>query len=123
MEILKSDEPSSYRIPMTVGNCREEKDKQDRDCKVYDIAVHPEFYDQTNHSSVFKDFLIMLVFESIENKFDVALDRECCVILQNRKCVGKLPKHEIVQRPVEDGVNRSEKVILLLMSLTITSGL
>lgn len=44
MRILNSDDPSSYRVPMSLGEGRTEPDKSGEPATVYDIAINPEFF-------------------------------------------------------------------------------
>jgi len=55
----------------------------------YDIVIHPEFFKKCQEISFFKEFFIMLVFDGLEAKYDLKLNREY-KILKNRKAMGTL---------------------------------
>ncbi|XP_065647211.1 PIH1 domain-containing protein 1 isoform X2 [Hydra vulgaris] len=88
-KIVESEDPTKFRIPMGIGEPHKEKDKSDKDVNAYDIVIHPEFFEKCKKIQFFKEFFIMLVFEGIENKFNISLSREYR-ILKNRKAVGSL---------------------------------
>ena len=59
------------------------------DADTYDIVIHPEFYEKCEREKFFKDFFIMLIFDGLENKYEISMCREYR-ILKNRKAMGAL---------------------------------
>lgn len=99
--ILESDEPSNYRVPMSVGEVRIEKDKKSDEAKVCDVAINPQFFKKIQESSLFKNFFLTIVFEGIKNKHGiVCTDNK--IILVNKKAFGTLQVHRIQQREIEE---------------------
>uniref|UniRef100_A0A1E1VZY8 PIH1 N-terminal domain-containing protein n=1 Tax=Pectinophora gossypiella TaxID=13191 RepID=A0A1E1VZY8_PECGO len=46
MQILNSEDPSSYRVPMSIGEGRTEPDKSGAPATVYDVAINPDFFQE-----------------------------------------------------------------------------
>ncbi|KAB0790436.1 hypothetical protein PPYR_15192 [Photinus pyralis] len=57
MLICKSEEISSFKIPMSIGDIISEKDKNGDDVKTTDVAVHSTFFKKIQDSAVFRDLL------------------------------------------------------------------
>lgn len=99
--IASEDYTSDYKIPMSLGSPRTEKDKSGKDCLVCDVAVNSVWYDETMVDSLtFTTFLIQLAMEGLCDKYgDVCnLDRQSWSILRNKRYMGKLQRHTIQQR-------------------------
>lgn len=113
--ILNSDDPTTYRIPMSLGEVRRDQDKGGRICAVYDIIINSDYYKEVNNSQVFKQFLITVCLEGIEDKYNISLDKESYVILKNKKYHGTMPQHNIKIRPkplvteIDESVPKTEK--------------
>uniref|UniRef100_A0A7G3AJK3 PIH1 domain-containing protein 1 n=1 Tax=Lutzomyia longipalpis TaxID=7200 RepID=A0A7G3AJK3_LUTLO len=101
MNILNSDTPNSYKIPMSIGEPRTTKDKAGNDAKVCDIAINSGFFDKIEKMKLFRDFLTALVFEAVDVKYGMPCEDNNWIILKNRKCVGTLTTHRIENRDVE----------------------
>lgn len=101
-EILSSDTPNAYKIPMSITELRKTNDKSGNEATVGDVAIHPSFYQKINASIVFRDFLITIVFEAFDSKYNIQINRDTWVILKNRKCMGTLVKHRVQNRDVKD---------------------
>lgn len=107
-EIIESDQPGEYKVPMSIGEIRTEKDKQDHDAKVCDIAVHPSFFKKVNEIPEFKNFFMAVVFQGLENKYGlVCVDDK--IILKNRKAFGTLQMHRIQQREMAQAMKAATK--------------
>jgi len=99
--IANENYDSDYRIPMSLGAPRIEKDKSGKDCYSCDVAVNSVWYDQTMVDSLtFTTFLVTLAMEGLCNKYgDVCnLDRQNWSILRNKRYMGKIQRHTIQQR-------------------------
>lgn len=97
-EILASETPSTYKIPMSITELRLTTDKSGHEALVCDVAIHPAFFCKIEAVNVFRDFLITIVFEALDTKYNVQINRESWIILKNRKCMGSLIKHRIQNR-------------------------
>ena len=100
--IAEENYTSDYRIPMSLGSPRTEKDKSGNDCLVSDVAVNAVWYDETMKDSLtFTTFLIHLAMEGLCEKYGgklCNLDRQNWSILRNKRYMGKLQRHTIQQR-------------------------
>lgn len=109
VELVEQETPSSYRIPMSIGQERMETDK----CKeshtmkttlyylfhhdtfvfisagepapTYDIAINPEFYKKCRDNKIFWVFMIAIVIEGVSDKYDKRICPEGYVVLKHRK--------------------------------------
>lgn len=108
VEILSSDEPSNYRMPMSIGEARVENDKSGQPSTVYDVAISTVFFKKVQTSKVFHTFFINVVFEGLQNKYGFLLDMVDFVILKNRKFMGTLQTHKIQKRLTSNTTNKIE---------------
>lgn len=97
-EILASETPSTYKVPMSITELRLTPDKAGKEAMVCDVAIHPTFFRKIEAMNVFRDFLITIVFEALDTKYNMQINRESWIILKNRKCIGNLIKHRIQNR-------------------------
>lgn len=95
--ILQSATPSTYKVPMSITELRITKDKKKQDVLVCDVAINPAFFRKVELATQFRDFLMTIVFEALDAKYNVKLDADW-VILKNRKCLGNLVSHRIQNR-------------------------
>lgn len=94
IQLLESDDPTGFRIPMSIGEPHAELDKSSKGCTVYDVVVSPQFMEKMKTSELFKTFFLTVMMEGLEQKFDTELSREW-VILKNRKFVGTLQAQNV----------------------------
>lgn len=100
-EILSSETPSNYKIPMSITELRLTPDKSGKDAVVCDVAVHPQFFRKIEALVIFRDFLITIIFEALDAKYNIQINRDTWIILKNRKCMGTLVKHRVQNRDVQ----------------------
>lgn len=94
IEILESDDPTGFRIPMSIGEPHAEIDKSGKGCTAYDVVVNPAFMEKMKSSELFKTFFLTVTLEGIDSKYDTKLSREW-VILKNRRFVGRLQEQSV----------------------------
>ncbi|CAG9840560.1 unnamed protein product [Diabrotica balteata] len=99
-EILESDEPGDYRVPMSIGEIRTESDKKGENAKVCDVAINPSFYKKVVEITTFKNFFLAIVFHGIQDKYNIQCVEEK-IILKNKKCFGTLQMHRIQDREIQ----------------------
>ncbi|XP_055918885.1 PIH1 domain-containing protein 1 [Eupeodes corollae] len=99
--ILQTDEPSSYRIPMSISEPRITKDKSNNPCDACDIAVNPKFFYKIEKSILFKDFFLALIAEALSDKYNIQIKVDKCIILTKRKFIGTLVSHRIRNNDVK----------------------
>ncbi|XP_054263845.1 PIH1 domain-containing protein 1-like [Macrosteles quadrilineatus] len=100
IKILESEEPSSYRLPMSIGDLHQESDKSGAPCLVYDIAINTTFFHKVETNQLFRSFLLTVVLGGVGDKYKKEIDTNDYVILKNRKVMGSLQHHRIEQRAV-----------------------
>ncbi|XP_068717658.1 PIH1 domain-containing protein 1-like isoform X2 [Montipora capricornis] len=92
VNILESVDATQYRVPMSLGEAHVELDNKGQGCTAYDVAINPIFYDKMQNSELFHSFFLTIVFEGLETKYNIELERKWTV-LKNRKCMGSLHPH------------------------------
>lgn len=100
-DLLTSETPSNYKIPMSITELRLTPDKSGKDAVVCDVAIHPEFFRKVEAVVIFRDFLITIIFEALDAKYSIQINRDTWIILKNRKCIGILVKHRVQNRDVQ----------------------
>ncbi|XP_049867909.1 PIH1 domain-containing protein 1-like [Pectinophora gossypiella] len=101
MQILNSEDPSSYRVPMSIGEGRTEPDKSGAPATVYDVAINPDFFKKIEKDDLFQTFFLTVVFEGLQDKYQFEIDIQKYNILKNRKSIGTLQSHRIQVRDVK----------------------
>jgi HSP20 family molecular chaperone IbpA len=80
-------------------------DKSGKGCTVYDIVINPSFLDKTEADPVFMQFFLSIVFDGLEQKYSVVLDR-VCTRLKRKKALGQ---------PADQMVRTSKKPLIMEM--------
>jgi len=93
--ILESPTPGSYRVPMSISEPRHTKDRSDKTVDVCDIAVNPKFLVKMQKSQLFNNFFLQIVAEALSEKYNVQINMEKTIILNNRKFIGTLVSHRV----------------------------
>uniref|UniRef100_A0A2P2I7V0 PIH1 domain-containing protein 1 n=1 Tax=Hirondellea gigas TaxID=1518452 RepID=A0A2P2I7V0_9CRUS len=88
IEILDSEDPSNFRIPMSIGPLHEEKDKSGEKCSAYDIVVNPSFLDKSKDDTLFNNFFVIATIEALEEKYGIILDKQNWTTLRNKHYFG-----------------------------------
>ncbi|XP_061730071.1 PIH1 domain-containing protein 1-like [Cydia pomonella] len=101
MQILSSEDPSSYRVPMSIGEGRTEPDKSGAPATVYDVAINPEFFKKIEKDDLFQTFFLTVVFEGLQDKYQFEIEMQKFTVLKNRKSIGTLQSHRIQVRDVK----------------------
>ncbi|XP_063532348.1 PIH1 domain-containing protein 1-like [Cydia strobilella] len=101
MQILSSEDPSSYRVPMSIGEGRTEPDKSGAPATVYDVAINPEFFKKIEKDDLFQTFFLTVVFEGLQDKYQFEIEMQKFTVLKHRKSIGTLQSHRIQVRDVK----------------------
>lgn len=56
------------------------------------MVINPAFYSKLQNSELFNSFFLTIVFEGLESKYGIELERNW-TILKNKKCMGVLHPH------------------------------
>ncbi|XP_043535561.1 PIH1 domain-containing protein 1 [Chiloscyllium plagiosum] len=94
VSLLESDDPSGYRIPMSLGEPHAEIDNSGNGCTAYDIVINSKFYNKIQNNKLFMEFFLTIGFEGLENKYNLELSREWRM-LKNRKFLGSVTEQNI----------------------------
>jgi len=101
--IANEDYSNLWRVPMSLGAPRKEKDKSGVECLVAEVAVNSAWFEATMVDSlVFTSFVVTVAMEGLGDKYgeEARLDRQSWTILKNKKFLGeKCPAHRIQVRP------------------------
>lgn len=92
--LLESEDPSGYRIPMSLGEPHAEVDNSGNGCTAYDIVINPTFYNKIHSNKLFMEFFMTIGFEGLENKYNLEMSREWRM-LKNRKFLGSVVEQNI----------------------------
>ncbi|XP_017047285.1 PIH1 domain-containing protein 1 isoform X2 [Drosophila ficusphila] len=104
--ILESTTPGSFRVPMSISEPRQTKDRSDKTVDVCDIAINPKFLVKIQKSQLFKNFFLQIVAEAMSEKYNVQINMDKTIILNNRKFIGTLVSHRVRN----DDVKRAQPV-------------
>ncbi|EDO43254.1 predicted protein, partial [Nematostella vectensis] len=110
-EILDSEDPMRYRVPLSLGEPHAEMDKSGNGCTVYDIVINPTFLKKVQENTFFKNFFLTVVFQGLEEKYGLDLDRSWS-ILKNKKYMGKPQMHYVRKKSkpvIMDLTNSADK--------------
>ncbi|XP_067472568.1 PIH1 domain-containing protein 1 [Thunnus thynnus] len=101
VELLQSEDPSSYRVPMSLGEPHTEVDNSSNGCTAYDVVINQDFFQMCQKDPLFQQFVILVSLEGLENKYNLELSRDWKV-LKNRKFLGSVSEQNIrtKSRPV-----------------------
>ncbi|XP_043482281.1 PIH1 domain-containing protein 1-like [Leptopilina heterotoma] len=99
VSVATSDNPT-FVIPMSIGQERLESDKGGSLCPAYDIAINTQFFLKCQDNKIFMIFTTQVMVDAINKKFAKTYEYDNCVILKNRKVLGKLQQHRIEKREV-----------------------
>lgn len=89
-EILETEDVGRFRVPMSVGPGHSELDKSGGACTAYDVVIHPDFCAKVRQEDIFLQFLLSATMLILEQKYEAKLDNEACVILKNKRHMGRL---------------------------------
>ncbi|XP_035852748.1 PIH1 domain-containing protein 1 [Sander lucioperca] len=101
VELLQSEDPSGFRVPMSLGEPHAEVDNNSQGCTAYDVVINQEFFQKCQMDPLFQQFVILVSLEGLENKYNLELSRDWKV-LKNRKFLGSVSEQNIrtKSRPV-----------------------
>lgn len=111
VELLQSEDPSGYRVPMSLGEPHTEVDNSSQGCTAYDVVINQEFFQKCQKDPLFQQFVILVSLEGLENKYNLELSRDW-KILKNRKFLGSVSEQNIrtKSRPVIQELQPQESI-------------
>lgn len=99
-QMLHTETESNYRVPMSISELRQVPHRGVSNT-VCDVAVNPAFFKIVRTDPLFSDFLIQIIIEAIDQKYNVQLNGAKCTILINKKHMGQLVRHRVQNRDVK----------------------
>jgi len=100
--IESEDYNNLWRVPMSLGAPRKEKDKSGVECTVAEVAVNTAWFEGTMlDNMVFTSFVVIVAMEGLADKYgeEARMDRQNWTILKNKKFLGETcPPHRIQMR-------------------------
>lgn len=101
-KLIEDQNPSDFKVPLSVTKPRKGKDKSGKLVDISDVAVNTEFFAKKIKfgEGLFYSFLVTLVFESLEQKYKIEIDSNF-ILLKNRACIDQLVEHQIYNRDVK----------------------
>ena len=72
---MLQEEQTRVRIPLSMGEPREDTDKEGKECTVYDAIMHTEVVERAKTEKEMKEFVVELCLQWVEQKFELALRR------------------------------------------------
>uniref|UniRef100_A0A8C7J809 PIH1 domain-containing protein 1 n=1 Tax=Oncorhynchus kisutch TaxID=8019 RepID=A0A8C7J809_ONCKI len=115
VELLESEDPTGYRVPMSIGEAHTEVDNNSQGCTAYDVVISEEFFQKCQKDPLFQQFLIAVSLEGLENKYNLELSRDWKV-LKNRKFLGSVNEQNIrtKSKPVIQEIEPKPEFCLLV---------
>ncbi|XP_030649236.1 PIH1 domain-containing protein 1 [Chanos chanos] len=109
VELLESEDPTGYRVPMSLGEPHTELDNSSKGCTVYDVVINDEFFQKCQKDDLFQQFLLAVSLEGLENKYNMEFSRDW-KILKNRKFLGSVTEQNIrtKSKPVIQEIDSGE---------------
>ena len=102
LELIKQQRPSDFKIALSLSKPRFGTDKSNNKVEVTDVAVNTDFYKKkVTSGGLFYQFLITLIFEHIEQKYEIKIDTDNFVVLNNRPFIEQLVEHQIYNRDIK----------------------
>lgn len=92
--MLESGDASQYRVPISLGESHMVMDNAGKECQAFDVVVGTTFFESILKRPPLKEFLLTIVLEGLEDKYQLLLSRDC-KILKNRKFIGDLEEQTI----------------------------
>lgn len=94
---LRSENPANYKVPLSLASFRKDTDKSGSPCLVIDACVHSSVYTRAKKDLEFREFLVSLALQWIEEKEKTSLDLEN-YSFPKMQSKGNIAKH-LIKRP------------------------
>ncbi|ESN96628.1 hypothetical protein HELRODRAFT_67815, partial [Helobdella robusta] len=123
--LLASDDPTTFRVPLSLGEPHLETDNCGSTCTAYDVMINSSFFANIQSRECLKSFFFNIVVSGLEDKFNIELDKDI-IILKNKKFMGTLSPQNVrtQSKPwimeMDETNNKDESVRPLLLLLVIT---
>ncbi|KAJ6654424.1 hypothetical protein lerEdw1_007017 [Lerista edwardsae] len=93
--LIESENASTFRIPMSLGEPHAEVDKSGHGCTAYDVTVSSDFFNKMENNHFLKEFFITVALEGLSEKYNMEINHPEWRILKNRKFMGSISEQTI----------------------------
>ncbi|XP_077171931.1 PIH1 domain-containing protein 1 isoform X2 [Paroedura picta] len=93
--LIESENASSFRIPMSLGEPHAEVDKSGHGCTAYDVTISTDFFTKMESNPFLREFFITIVLEGLSDKYKMAISHAEWRVLKNRKFMGSISEQTI----------------------------
>lgn len=106
-KLIESANATDFKVPLSVTKPRSGKDKSNNPVEISDVAINSEFFTKKikRGDGLFYHFVVTLIFESLELKYQIEIDTSNFILLKNRACIGELISHQIYNRDIKSVEN------------------
>ena len=104
-----SDQPA-VRIPLSMGDLREDFDKKGEPCQVFDVIWNPEVIKRAKKEPLYKQGIIEFAFQSLKQKKDITLDMRYTV--PKMKYKGKTIQFQRVRAKKDPKIQQLDSKVL-----------
>ncbi|XP_066483412.1 PIH1 domain-containing protein 1 [Tiliqua scincoides] len=93
--LIESENASTFRIPMSLGEPHAEVDKSGLGCTAYDVTINTSFFNKMENNHFLKEFFITVALEGLSEKYKMDINNSEFRILKNRKFMGCISEQTI----------------------------
>ncbi|KAM3822504.1 PIH1 domain-containing protein 1 isoform 1-T2 [Vipera latastei] len=93
--LIESENASTFRIPMSLGEPHAEVDKSGNGCTAYDVTINTNFFNKIESNQFLKEFFLTIAMEGLSEKYKMDIGNQDWRILKNRKFMGSISEQNI----------------------------
>ncbi|KAF7238813.1 PIH1 domain-containing protein 1 [Varanus komodoensis] len=93
--LIESENASTFRIPMSLGEPHAEVDKSGNGCTAYDVTINTSFFNKMENNQFLKEFFVTIALEGLSEKYKMDVSNQEWRILRNRKFMGSISEQTI----------------------------
>ncbi|XP_060111418.1 PIH1 domain-containing protein 1 [Heteronotia binoei] len=93
--LIESENASTFRIPMSLGEPHAEVDNSSHGCTAYDVTINTDFFTKMESNHFLREFFITIVLEGLSEKYKMEIGDAEWRILKNRKFMGSISEQTI----------------------------
>ncbi|XP_032092971.1 PIH1 domain-containing protein 1 [Thamnophis elegans] len=93
--LIESENASTFRIPMSLGEPHAEVDKSGNGCTAYDVTINTNFFNRMESNQFLKEFFLTIAMEGLSEKYKMDISNQDWRILKNRKFMGSISEQNI----------------------------
>ncbi|XP_048372663.1 PIH1 domain-containing protein 1 [Sphaerodactylus townsendi] len=93
--LIESDNASTFRIPMSLGEPHAEVDKSGHGCTAYDVTINTDFFAKMESNHFLREFFITIALEGLAEKYKLDISHAEWCVLKNRKFLGSISEQRI----------------------------